>query len=96
LVRITVTDQYGFSATDVSDRTFAIDPPANWQIPGSGSGDGTGDGGGGDTSGTPDAPGSSEDKGDIGPLWIAITFEGMAIMALLVMVTRLTLKRREG
>jgi len=85
LVRITVTDIYGNTISDVSDMTFAIDPPANWQLPGSGSGDSTNDGtDGSDTIGTPDQT-STGDGAEMGTLWMVVLGEAVA-MALLTVV----------
>jgi len=94
LVRVSVTDVYGNMVSDVSDMTFAIDPPANWQLPGSGSGDGTGDGtGGGETSGTPDTT-PTGDAAETGTLWIAIAAEGVAIAVLTIVLIGMILKKR--
>ncbi len=93
LVRVTVYGLEGSQAMDVSDMTFAIDPPANWQIPGSG--DGTGDGtGGGDQPGTPDRTTSSEDRTEVGPLWLAISIEAIAIVALTLILIVIRIERR--
>jgi len=95
LVRVSVTDVYGNTVSDVSDMTFAIDPPANWQLPGSGSGDGTGDGTDSETSGTPDTVDESENKAEVGSLWIAVAAEGVAIAVLTVALLLVAVQRRE-
>ncbi len=96
LVRVTAYGMDGTMVMDVSDMTFAIDPPANWQLPGSGSGDGTGDGtGGGDQTGTPDRTISSDDKAEVGALWIAIAVEGIAIAVLSIILIVLVIRKME-
>ncbi len=62
LIRITVTDMYGQMDEDVSDMTFAIDPPANWMIPGTGGGTGGTDDGP-DGGGVPAGNDGPEDQG---------------------------------
>jgi len=103
LVRVSVTDVYGNTVSDVSDMTFAIDPPANWQLPGTGGNDGTGDGtGDGEDDDGPttsgDSGGGIEGAGDPTTLWIVVAAEGVAIAVLtvfLVMVTANGYTRRK-
>jgi len=93
LIRTTVTDIHNNDAIDVSDMTFAIDPPANWQLPGTGSGDGTGTGDGGDTTGNPDQT-PTEDAAETGTLWIVVTGEAVAIAVLTVVLAVMFIRRR--
>jgi hypothetical protein len=95
LIRITANGMDGSTAMDASDMTFAIDPPANWQLPGTGNGDGTGDGGDGETTGSPDQT-PTEDTAETGTLWIVVTGEAVAITLLTIVLAVMFIRRREG
>ncbi len=98
LVRITVTDIIGQFAEDVSDMTFAIDPPANWMIPGTG---GQSDG---DVIDDPVTPGRSDDDagsqgkdteaGDHGLEPAVITGGGIALILMLTVLMMLVWDRQ--
>jgi len=94
LVRVSVTDVYGNTVSDVSDMTFAIDPPANWQLPGTGGTGTTGDDTGDDGPSTSGEDGrTTENSADVTPLWIAIAFEGAAVLVLSVVVVTMMVNR---
>ncbi len=94
LVRVIGFGMDGRQVSDVSDMTFAIDPPANWQLPGSGSGDGTGNDGGGGTSGTPDQT-PTDDTAETGTLWIVVASEAVAITILTIVLAVMIIRKRK-